>query len=309
MAALTTVLGKVAVMLLLIALGVFLSRRGALTERGASEITSLLIKVVTPCLIIHSLISSEGDLSPLDLLLCVGVSSLSFLLAIGLAFLSFRREPDERRKVLRFAAIFSNAGFMGLPLVQGIVGGQGVVFGSLFVVTFNLFCWTLGYGMMSGGKMDLKSALLNPGVLGLAVGLPLFFLKLPLPLFLTEAVGSLAQLNTPLAMLVIGSYVAKVDLRAALGDRRVYWMCFLRLIAAPALYFGALLLLRPQRDLFLSTLIQASAPVAANCVLFSVEYGGDADLAAQCVAVSTVLSVLSIPAFALLGQWACGGLG
>lgn len=147
-----------------------------LTERGASEITALLIQIVTPCLIVNSFLTSEDSLSPGELLLSVGTSALAIALSIGLSLLFFRKEPEGRKKVLRFAVSFSNAGFMGLPLVEGIVGSKGVMYGSFFIVVFNIFCWTYGYSMMSGGqKMSLKVLLFNPGIIGLLFGLPSTF--------------------------------------------------------------------------------------------------------------------------------------
>ena len=305
MEAMATVVSKVGVMLVLIIVGCILTKIGMVTERGAGEITTLLLKIVTPCLIINSLINAGKDLEPGNLLLSAAVSALSMGISILLSYAMFRKEPTPRKKVLRFSMIFSNAGFMGLPLIQGIVGNKGVVYGSFFVVVFNLICWTYGYGMMSGGKLNLKTALLNPGIIGLAVGLPIYFSGVSLPAVVTEPIGFLANLNTPLAMLIIGSYVARVSFRDFLTDRDLYKMAFLRLILCPALYFGVLLLIRPEPDLFISSVFQASAPVAANAVLFAVEYHQDSALASKTVAASTILSIITIPLFTILAQMVC----
>ena len=214
MEAVLTVISKVAVMLILIVVGYLVTKKGMLTERGASEITTLLIQIVTPCLIVNSFLTSEDSLSAGELLLSVGTSALAIALSIGLSLLFFRKEPEGRKKVLRFAVSFSNAGFMGLPLVEGIVGSKGVMYGSFFIVVFNIFCWTYGYSMMSGGqKMSLKVLLFNPGIIGLLFGLPIYFLDLHLPAVIAEPVGFFADLNTPLAMLIIGSYVANPSSR------------------------------------------------------------------------------------------------
>lgn len=302
MEAILTVTSKVAVMLLLILVGYVVARRGVLTEKGTAEVNSLLIKVVTPCLLIHSLLGSGGDLALGELALAVVAAALSMVLGIGVSLLFFRKKAPEQQKVLRFSVIFSNAGFMGLPLVQAIVGPRGVVFASLFIVTFNVICWTYGYAMMTGAGLNVKSALLNPGMIGLAIGLPLYLLRVELPAVLGEPIAFLAGLNTPLAMIVIGSNVARVDLKDALGDRSVYEACFLRLVAVPALFLGALLLIRPEHDLFLSSAIQVACPVAANCVLFATEYHRDEKLASKTVAVSTVLSILTIPLFTVAAK-------
>ena len=211
MDAMLTVVSKVLVMLIMIAVGYLITKKGLLTERGAAEITSILIRVVTPCLIIDSFLSG-GDLEPLELLLATVISALAIVLSILLSLPAFRKEPPERRKVLRFAIIFSNAGFMGIPLVQGIVGEKGVVYGSFFIAVFNVICWTYGYRMMnSSAKVSLRTVLFNPGIIGLVIALPLYFLGVELPAVAAEPIGFFSDLNTPLAMLVIGSYIAKVD--------------------------------------------------------------------------------------------------
>lgn len=306
MEAIGTVVSKVLVMLIMIVVGYLVTKRGMLTERGSSEITSLLIQIVTPCLIVNSFLTSEDTLTATELLLAVGTSALAIALSIGMSFFFFRKEPPERKKVLRFAVDFSNAGFMGLPLVEGIVGSRGVMYGSFFIVVFNVFCWTYGYRMMSGGqKMSWKVLLLNPGIIGLVFALPIYFLDLQLPGVIAEPVGFFADLNTPLAMIIIGSYVAKVDIHSFVSDLAVYKAAALRLVLAPGVFLLCLLLIRPEPDLLVTSVIQAACPVAANTVLFAVQYHCDSPLASKTVAVSTVLSVITIPVFTILARAAC----
>lgn len=301
MGTMLTIVTKVAVIVILIAVGVLAAKVGWLSERGTAEITTVLVKLVTPCLIVNSLLSAD-KLTVGEMLMASGAAALAICIAIVISLCCFRKEPEDRRKVLRFSVIFSNAGFMGLPLVQSIVGAQGVVYASFFIAVFNLICWTYGYAMMSGGSVSIKTALLNPGMIGLVIGLPLYFLQVQLPEMITEPIAFISDLNTPLAMFVIGGYVARIDVRSFLTDFAVYKMAFVRLLICPAAALLVLLLIRPQTDLLLSCVIQAAAPVAANTVLFAAEYGGDSELASKSVAVSTVLSILTIPMMAMLAQ-------
>ncbi len=306
MEAMLTIVSKVGVMLILIMVGYAVTKKKWLTERGTAEVNTLLLQIVTPCLIVNSFLTSEDTLSVGELLLSGGTSALAFALSIGLSLFFFRKEPEGRKKVLRFAVDFSNAGFMGLPLVEGIVGSKGVMYGSFFIVVFNIFCWTYGFRMMSGGqKMSWKVLLLNPGIIGLIFGLPIYFLDLHLPAVVSEPVSFLAALNTPLAMMIIGSYIAKVDLHSFVSDMAVYKVAALRLLAAPLLFFLCLLVIRPEPNLFVTSVIQAACPVAANTVLFAVQYQCDSQLASKTVAVSTVLSVVTIPILTILAQAAC----
>lgn len=298
-----TVTGKVAIILVLILVGYFAVKKGMFSQKGLGEITDFLIRIVTPCLIVSSFLTAEaGTLDGKSLLLAVVLPALSIVLSILLSFLFFRKEVLARQKVLRFSVIFCNVGFMGVPLVRGIVGDAGVIYGSFFIAVFNVFCWTYGYAMMGGGKMKIKTLLLNPGIVGLAIGLPIYFLEIPLPELITSPVNMLAELNTPLAMLIVGGYIARVELKAFVSDLAVYKMAALRLLVAPALYIALVFLIRPNETLLMSSVIQAATPVAANCVLFAVQYGSDAELASKSVAVTTVLSILTVPLFTVLTQ-------
>lgn len=307
MDALLTVAGKVAVILVLVVLGVVISKLRILSQNALSEITTLLLHIVTPCLIVNSFLSPDiGHLDLTGVLLAILLPAVAMGLAIALSYLFFRKEPASRQKVLRFSIIFSNAGFMGFPLIESILGAEGVLYGSFFVAMFNLICWTYGYLMMGGGKIRVKSLILNPGIIGLAIGLPIYFLRIRLPDVIASPVSMLADLNTPLAMMVVGGYVARVKPREFLSDLAVYKMAAIRLLLCPAVYLAVLAAVRPTAPLLMSSLIQSATPVAANCVLFAVEYGRDAELASKSVAVSTALSLLTVPVFTVLGQMLLG---
>ncbi len=303
MDAFLSVILEVAVILLLIVIGYFTVKKGMFTKESLGSITSFLLYIVTPCLIVSSFLSAEsGKLDGWTLLLAVVLPALSIVISIAVSYLFFRREPLGRRRVLRFSTVFCNVGFMGIPLVEGIVGSEGVLYGSFFIAVFNIFCWTYGYVMMGGGKVRLKALLLNPGVIGIVIGLPLYLLDVPVPALIERPIELISALNTPLAMIVVGGYIAQVKLRAFVSDLAVYKMAVLRLVVAPLLYLALVWLLRPDETLLMSTVIQAATPVAANCVLFAVQYDSDAELASKSVAVSTALSVVTIPLLTVLVQ-------
>lgn len=303
MDAFLSVILEVAVILLLIVSGYFTVKKGMFTKESLGSITSFLLYIVTPCLLVSSFLSAEpGKLDGWTMLLAVVLPALSIVISIAVSYLFFRREPLGRRRVLRFSTVFCNVGYMGIPLVEGIVGSEGVLYGSFFIAVFNIFCWTYGYVMMGGGKVRLKALLLNPGIIGIAIGLPLYLLNVPVPALIERPVELLSALNTPLAMIVVGGYIAQVKLRAFVSDLAVYKMAVLRLVVAPLLYLALVWLLRPDETLLMSTVIQAATPVAANCVLFAVQFGSDAELASKSVAVSTALSVVTIPLLTVLVQ-------
>lgn len=184
------------------------------------------------------------------------------------------------------------------------MGDTGAAYASVFVVAYNILVWTHGVGMLGARSMNLKKALLNPGLIGLAAGLPLFMLGVRLPVVLETPVSALAAVNTPLAMLVIGGYIAKVRWRDLIADLDVYkvWLFGACWRFRPCCFccFGSS---GPESMAATTVLVLAAAPCGANAVLFAAMFQGDTETAGKSVAMSTLLSVLTMPAFAVLGQW------
>ena len=303
---LMTVGTQVLMLFAMIAIGFVLNKTKLVTEAGVSGMTNTLLWAVTPCLIIETFSRSFDRQLALSLGMFALASLLGTALAAVLSTVLFRRFGKDSA-IMTFAGTFSNCGFMGLPLAQALFGAEGVMFASIFVVVFYVTQWTYGYIVLSGGRVNVKRMLFNPGVLGLAIGLPLFFLPVTLPDPVMQVVNSISGINTPLAMIVIGCHLANTDLLRAFGDKRVYAVCGVRLLLAPALsvvltwllpipYLGAVAC---------SVLcIELAAPCAATSVLIGTMCGHDAELPSRCVAVSTLLSVATLPLAAAL----CGVL-
>lgn len=147
-------------------------------------------------------------------------------------------------RVLRFGTVFSNAGYMSLPLQQALLGEEGVFYGAAYVAVFNLIVWSCGVLEMSGDRKNLsvKKLVLNPGMIGLAFGLPIFLFSIPLPEVIAAPVSHLAALNTPLPMIIVGVYLADTKLMSIWKDARCYLAAGLRLLVIPLATLVVLLL-------------------------------------------------------------------
>jgi Predicted permeases len=298
-----TVAERVLILFVMIAAGYVCGRSGAITRRGAQQINFILFYIVTPAVIISSLQSMVGQISMMNLLIAGGLAVLCMLICIFVSMLFFRKSINERKKVLRFACAYSNCGFMGLPLVQAVAGNAGVAYASIFIVIYNIFVWTHGYSSMSGSRsLSWKKILLNPGLIGLVIGFPLFGLSVKLPDLLLVPVDSFASMNTPLAMIVIGCYIARVNLKELFNDWSLYLMAAVRLIFVPLVCFGLLFLVHPDKTIATSVLVLCAAPSGANTAMFAAQFGGDAKLASKSVAFTTLLSMVTMPAFILLAK-------
>ena len=288
---------QVGVLFALMGVGAVCRRTRLVDEAAARGLVNVLILVVTPCLIV------DVFQRPFDRGMLAGLG-VAFLVALAahfaamlLARAAVRTPSDDTRRVLRVATVFSNAGFMGIPLEQALLGDRGVFFGIVYVVVFNLLMWSWGLAVMRGGFRVNRMMFVNPGTAGLALGLPLFFLSLELPPVLRAPVSMLADLNTPLAMLVIGYYLAGAKLADAVRNPAAHVASALRLVALPLLVTAALWPFRGRldRDMMLATVIPAAAPVGAMVTMFASRYRRDVDMSVAMVSGTTLLSVVTMP--------------
>lgn len=301
---LATVSLQVGILFALMAVGAICRWRRLTDESSIKGFVNLLILVVTPCLIV------DVFQRPFERAM-LGSFALAFLLAFlaHVAVILVARATangDERtRPVLRVATVFSNAGFMGLPLEYAILGAEGVFYGIVYVVMFNVFMWSWGLHEMRGAAKDgpglnwrtLRPMIVNPGTIGVGLGLPLFLFSVQLPAALREPVHLLAGLNTPLAMLVIGHYLAGADFRRVVKMPSAHLAAFIRLVAYPLAVVGVLWLFRAHLDrtMMLAVVIPAAAPVGAMVTMFAAQFGRDVDLSVGLVSGTTLLSIVTMP--------------
>lgn len=295
------VLTQVGVLFALMSVGFACKRLKVLGEEAVRGLTAVLFLVVTPALMIH-VFQRPFDAAKLRALAETAVLSLVIQSFGIVASRLVRMKDDEsRERTMRFAAIFSNVGFMGIPLQQAILGDEGVFYGGVYVAVFNVLCWTYGLGMMSGcrTRSSVRHILLNPGLSGILIGLPLFFCSVRLPAVVGEPVRMLASLNTPLAMLVLGYYLAEADVLTVLRVAQVWLVAALRLVALPLVAVAFLLLVGRQagcgRTMLVSLVIAASAPTAALTTVFAVRFARDVRMSVGLVALTSLLSSLTLP--------------
>ena len=303
---------QVVILFLLMGIGFFLRRRRILDEASSKGIVDLLILFVTPAVIVEAFMRPFDPAMLKGLGISFALSVFGHVLVIALAWLFVRHWADDTRRVLRIAAVFSNAGFMGIPLEQAILGDRGVFFGTAYIVVFNLFIWSWGYGVMkrregrnppAGGRgvraflAQHVSCFVNPGTVGLTLGLTFFLLPWGVPEVIRTPIHDMAGMNTPLAMIVIGYYLAGAKLGAVLRMRAAWVSAAIRLVGYPLLMTAAIWPFRRSldRDMMLALVIASAAPVAAMVSMFAAKFDRDVDASVGLVSGTTLLSVLSMP--------------
>lgn len=303
------VTSNVLMLYILIAVGFTCDRIGMITERGAKQMTDLLLILVTPCVIIAAFQKDFSREFAFGFLISIFIAVVMQVAGIVAGKFFFNRYPAQQKNIMRYAVIYSNCGFMSLPLTFALLesaglGNTGVFYGSSFIAVSNIFMWTQGIYLITGdkGSISLKKAFLSPGIIGIIAALPLFLFSVRLPGTLNGAVTNMANLNTPLAMIIIGTYISRTNLLDAFRDKRIYSVAVLRLLLVPAIVFGILCLLVKDRAIFIACLVPSSAPVAGATTLFATKFGGDAELASKLMAITTLFSIVTMPLFIILAN-------
>ena len=294
-------LRQIAIMALLVAVGWVLRRKEFLTEQGTKDLGALLLRVVIPCVIIKSYIVPYSRERLLELALSAGLALLGFIAAMVIAYAVY----GKRRCIENFAAAFCNAGFIGIPLAQAAIGEEGVFYVAASVALLNLFQWTYGVYIMTDRRdaIRAKTIATNPVVIAIIIGMLLFFSRAEVPEILTSTLGYIAGMNTPVAMILMGTYLARLGSWRELLDRRAYGCVLLRLVVIPAVVLALFWLLPVSNTaLVMAVFLAAATPVGANICVFAQQNNCDYPFSVVTVCLSTVLSVATVPLLSSLAQ-------
>ena len=289
------------IMFALMLLGLLLSRRGMITEQGSRDLSNVLLYTVIPCVILRSYMSEFST----EKLRAMGLSALiaviAFAASIAVAYLTC----GTRHRIENFAVAFGNAGFIGIPLVTAVFGPEAAFYVVSFSTFANLLQWTYGIVIISGKKetMNLRMVFVNPVFISMVIGIALFVLQPTLPTVVTGTIGYIADGNTELAMILLGYYLSKVQLRGLFADVRLYLFSALRLLVVPAVTILVFLPFPFARgEITLITLIAAATPIASSTAIFAQKFDQDYRRAVSYVCLSTILSVATLPLVMLFAE-------
>lgn len=288
------VLHQTCMMFLMMLVGVILYRTGIISRQGSADLGKMLISVVIPCVIVRSYLTDYSTVKCIRLGYSFLFSALSLMLAMVISHLFF----GKKARIENFSASFSNAGFMGIPLVQAVLGEEAVFCVAAYVALLNLLQWTYGVMVMSQKRESVKAKKIigNPVMVSMVAGVFLFLTGLPVPGMAVTILEQIRNLNTPLAMIVLGVYFAQTDLKSMFLDKKSYLCSAVRLLLIPAVTILLWKLLPFGDDMVkMAVLIAASAPVGANVAIFAQQNDMDYTHACKVVCLSTLLSIVTIP--------------
>lgn len=327
---------NVAILFIMMVPGVIMKKCNLCSDAFGKGISNLVLYIAQPCLIVYAYLSCEKDFSDIWLgcLMTFVLSFVAHSIFTAVALPTFRNAPDGACRMLRFATIFSNAAFMGIPLIQAIIpDSTATIYASIYNITFNLFLWTLGVklctdrldemhndegckcheNLAKASSVSFKKVLMHPVTLASALGLTLLIcgvnnstlssIKLSI---ISDSLLMLKNLVAPLSMVVIGLRLAELNLKGFFKDVYMYVFLALRHLILPALTVLIIKLLGlflPISDtVALVIAIMASAPAATSATMFAEKYDCDAPYVSRLVTVSTILCIATMPLIVMMVQ-------
>ncbi len=299
-----TVSSQVVVLFILIGIGFVCGKTKFLSSSTTKNLTNIVLYFVTPCVIIEAF-NRDFDINTLTNLGITAIIAITIhILSISLATLIFRDKKKEENAILKFSTIFSNCGFMSIPLQKALLGDDGVFYGAVFIAVFNLVIWSYGATMMSGDRKNItpKKLILNPGVIGVTLGLIIFIFSIKLPFVISSPISYMSHLNTPLPMLIIGFHLSRANLLGAFKYKKQYIAIGLRLLVIPLLSLLIMYVFKVDSTIMIACLIAASAPTAATTTMFAEKFNKDTTLSVNIVSLSTIFSIATMPFIVALAQ-------
>lgn len=298
---------QVAILYVLVAVGAIADKVGIYTEKVAKSCTDLLFYIITPAVIIQSFLSLEYSPDTVKgLFTALACGFVLHIVSAAISSLVFNKCNIDEGCIYKYSCAYGNCGYMALPLAGAVLGEEGVFYCSAVIISFQIFSFTHGiYTINKGGekvKFDLKKLILNPGVISVMIGLPLFLLSVKLPNIIASPINYIASLNTPVAMLIFGTYIANTNFKTIFKNWRIFAVALVKLIILPLILLTAFRLVGISGTLLVALSISAGAPTANNTVMFAAKYDRNTGLASQTVAVVSFISIITLPVMIALAQ-------
>ena len=287
-------------MFLMMGVGFALFKAKLLTNDGSRQLASIALYVAGAAVVVRALAIPFDAEHLVGALACATLTIVFTLAGALVGKLVYR----DRGRICQIAIMISNMGFIGIPLVQSVLGEEYVFYVSMCIAAQVPITWTYAVWLASNDKSTIsaKKIFTNPAVIAVFVGLVLFLTSTPLPDVLASTIDGLADLNAGIAMIVLGCYLAQADLRSLLRTRSMYLASALRLVAVPAIVIGALVFVPLDPVIKTTLLIGFSAPAGTVSAIFPQMFGGDYRFGAGIVSLSTLLSLITMPVMLAMGM-------
>lgn len=305
------IVNRMLILFLIMLIGFVAYKCGMITDEVSKKLSGIILNIANPAIILNSVL--ENDISQIgaeDMVLTMFVAVGMYAALLLTAEIVVRVLPvgKSHRGMYRVMTVFSNTGYMGFPIIQAVLGGGALVYAAVFLIPFNILIYTYGVLVMKqgreGGRKFQIRTVFNNGVIACILMLVIIITGIRLPSLVTETVSCISGMVVPVSMMIIGSSLARMKLRELVSDFMLLVYSLIRQIAVPAAGYLIAKQFVDNETLLGVTLIMLATPIGSLTAMIAQEYGGDEILAARGIALTTLMSVVTLPlVFAIVGAW------
>lgn len=291
-------------MFFIMLLAFFCYRIKLVDQAGNQTLSNLLLMVINPFVIITVYQVAYDPELVRGLLLSFLAAAVVHIVGILISMLLIRRSAGDDYCIERYNTVYSNCGFIGIPLINSVLGSTGVFYLSAYMIAFNIFSWTHGVVLMEKkcSLKTIKEGLLSPIFIASIIALILFFAQIRIPAILLDPLQYVADMNTPLAMMIAGFSVAQADIGKMFRNIRLYFVSAVKLLILPLVMILILKLMGLPLEVSQTILIAAACPAAATGTMMAIRYKQNYTYSSEIFALSTILSVITIPGIVFLSE-------
>ena len=301
------ILTSLVMIFLLIIPGIIFRKKDIISAAQSDGISSLAVNITWPCLVVDAMQMdfSAAVLKDSGYMMAAAMVVFAMTAAVTLVLSKLLRLDNSKRYITAFMLLFGNTGFIGIPVIRALYGTEAVFFAAILEMVNDVVIFTIGMmliQMSAGAKLRFEPKLfLNPGLIGVIVGLLLFLLDIRLPEVIGGAVEMVGDATTPLTMFLIGYQLGGLKAKEILKDASIYVISFTKLLIVPVLALIVLRVAVGDFSLLEKVLIMSFAmPAGSVSVIFSQQYRGETAFATKTVLLSTLFSIVTIPVFAVM---------
>lgn len=299
------VISKIFSLFSLIFLGFILRKKDFINEKINKGLSNILVDIALPALIITSMMVEINNklLNHVIFFTIVTIIIYLVILVISEIITRFFNLSLAEDTIFKFLLIFSNVGYMGIPIIKTVFPENGIIFNSINLIFFNVLVWTYGVYLFNRNNKDYNFKyrnIFNNGVIAIIIGFTLLFTGYRLPIFITGSLEMLGNITFPISMLIIGSSLVEVNFKTLFLNKRLILVTLLRLIVYPLLTLAILSFFNLDPIITQISVILVAMPAAAQAVLFAGKFDGDYKLASGGIFLTTLFSIITIPLFIYL---------
>lgn len=291
------------VLMFTIVLGYIGGKTKVMSIENNKPLSKLVNCITNPCGVLHSALCVEHVLANGEVLKLIGITVAMYIGLILIAQLipKLLHVRVDQKGQYKFMMIFSNVGYMGMPVVRAVFGEEATFCVSIFIMVFYLFIYTYGIRLICGSQQGSGFAwkrMITPMTVCSLLGIIGYLAGVQVGGVIENTLSTVSKVTTPCAMLIIGCALSALPLKSVFSNWRIYVVALLKLLVIPVAVY---LCLRPIMgdSMVLGVMVVIMAmPIATNFTMLSAQYGGDQKIAASSVFLTTLLSVITIPVLA-----------